>query len=271
MNAKTNVNTNTDAKRPTVLLTGAAHGIGRATALALAGRGTPLGLIDRDGPGLAALVQELRDQGATVADATVDVTDRDALFLAVAGIESQVGPTEVLLACAGIGTLTLVPELDTATLRQTLEVNLVGVAHSIEAVLPGMIARGRGHLIGVASMAGYRGFPWMISYSASKAALIAYLEALRPGLRRRGVTVTTVCPGFVRTQMSTSVPYQRPVKMIEPEDAARHLVRAVERRPRNCIFPWNMRIGLAVLRYMPDRLFDALMRLAGPQALHVEF
>jgi 3-oxoacyl-[acyl-carrier protein] reductase len=123
----------------------------------------------------------------------------------------------------------------------------------------------------VASMAGYRGFPWMISYSASKAALIAYLEAMRPGLSRRGVTVTTVCPGFVRTRLSTNVSYKRPVKMIEPEEAARHLVRAVERRPRNCVFPWNMRIGLAILKYMPDSFFDRLMRWAGPQFLNVEF
>jgi short-subunit dehydrogenase len=258
-------------KPPTVLLTGAANGIGRATATALAARGTPLGLIDRDGPALAALVQDLVERGATVADAAADVTDREGLLRAVASIEAAIGPVEVLVACAGIGTLTLVPDLDTSMLRKTLEVNLVGVAHSIEAVLPGMIARGRGHLVGVASMAGYRGFPWMISYSASKAALIAYLEALRPGLRRRGVTVTTVCPGFVRTRLCTTVPYQRPVKMIEPEEAARHLVRAVERRPRNCVFPFSMRIGLAILRYMPDRTFDRLMRWVGPQALHVEF
>jgi short-subunit dehydrogenase len=256
---------------PVVLLTGAAHGIGRATALALAARGMPLGLIDLDGVGLAAVVQDLKERGATVAEAVADVTDREGLLRAVASIEAAIGPIEVLVACAGIGTLTLVPDLDTSTLRQTLEVNLVGVAQSIEAVLPGMVARGRGHIVGVASVAGYRGFPWMISYSASKAALIAYLEALRPGLRRRGVTVTTVCPGFVRTRMSTSVPYQRPVKMLEPEEAARHLVRAVERRPRNCIFPWNMRIGLAILRHMPDGWFDRLMRWFGPQALHVEF
>jgi short-subunit dehydrogenase len=257
--------------RPTVLLTGAAHGIGHATAVALAERGLPLGLIDHDGPALAALAQQLEDQGATVATAAVDVTNRDDLQRAIAGIAAAIGPIEVLVACAGIGTLTLVPQLDTTMLRQTLDVNLVGVAQSIEAVLPGMIARGCGHIVGVASMAGYRGFPWMISYSASKAALIAYLEALRPGLRRRGVTVTTVCPGFVRTRMSTGVPYQRPVKMIEPQAAARYLVRAVECRPRNCIFPWSMRIGLAILRYMPDWFFDRLMRWVGPQALHVEF
>ena len=105
-------------------------------------------------------------------------------------------------------------------------------------------------------MAGYRGFPWMISYSASKAGLIAYLEAIRPGLRKRGVTVTTVCPGFVRTKMCADLPYQRPIKMIEPEEAARHLVRAVERRPRNCVFPFSMRFGLALLKYMPDSFFD---------------
>ncbi len=199
------------------------------------------------------------------------MTDREALHRSVATIAAAIGPIETLVACAGIGTLTLVPNLDTAMLRQTLDVNLMGVAHSIEAVLPGMIAARRGHIVGVASVAGYRGFPWMISYSASKAALIAYLEALRPGLRRRGVTVTTVCPGFVRTRLSASVPYQRPVKMIEPEEAARHLVRAVERRPRNCVFPWNMRIGLAILKYMPDPFFDRLMRWVGPQALHVDF
>jgi short-subunit dehydrogenase len=259
------------APHPTVLLTGAANGIGRATALALAARGMPLGLIDRDAAALTELVRELRERGATVADAALDVTDRDALHGGIASIEAAIGPIEVLVACAGIGSLTLVPKLDTEVLRQTLDVNVIGVAQSIEAVLPGMIARGRGHIVGVASVAGYRGFPWMISYSASKAALIAYLEALRPGLRRRGVTVTTACPGFVRTRMSTSVPYQRPVKMIEPEEAARHLVRAVERRPRNCVFPWDMRISLAILKYMPDRLFDRLMRWVGPQALHVEF
>ncbi len=239
--------------QPTVLLTGAAHGIGRATAMALAKRGMPLGLIDRDGPALTALVQEIKDLGAVVADAVVDVNDGDALKRAIGTITNRIGPIEVLLACAGIGSLTLVPDLDIAMLRRTLEVNVVGVAQCIEAVLPGMIANGRGHIVGVASVAGYRGFPWMISYSGSKAALIAYLEAIRPGLSRRGVTVTTVCPGFVRTRLSTPFPYRHPVKMIEPEEAARHLVRAVERRPRNCVFPWNMRIGLAILKYMPDR------------------
>jgi len=257
--------------QPVVLITGAANGIGRASALELARKGVPLGLIDVDEPNMESLADELRTLGATFAIQNADVTRRDSLRDAVAAIEAEVGPIDVLVACAGFGRLTLVPDLALDTLRKTFDVNLFGVAESIEAVLPGMLARGRGHLVGVASLAGYRGFPWMISYSASKAALIAYLEALRPGLARRGVTITTVCPGFVRTAMSTGIPYKRKIDMLEPEVAARHLARAVLRRPRNCVFPFSMRIGLAMLKLTPDFVFDWMMRKAGPEALTIEF
>ncbi len=259
------------SEQPHVLITGAANGIGRATALELACKNVPMGIIDVDAKGLETVTRELREAGARVAAEVADVSDRESLSRALRAIEAAQGPVDVVLACAGMGTLTLVPDLDLDTLRRTFEVNLFGVAECIGAVLPGMLARGRGHIVGIASMAGYRGFPWMISYSASKAGLIAYLEALRPGLAKRGITVTTVCPGFVRTAMCTNVPYRRKVKMLEPEQAAKHVARAVLRRPRNCIFPFSLRIGLAVLRLMPDRLFDWMMRKAGPEALVVDF
>jgi short-subunit dehydrogenase len=255
---------------PLVLTPGAATGIGRATALELARNGVRMGLIDIDSRGLESLANELRESGATFVAATADVSRRSPLCQAVKEIEGVLGSVDVLVACAGFGTLTLVPDLALDKLRRTFEVNMFGVAESIEAVLPGMLNRGQGHIVGVASLAGYRGFPWMISYSASKAALIAYLEALRPGLAKRGITVTTACPGFVRTAMSQA-PYKRKVKMIEPGEAALHLVRAILRRPRNCVFPWYMRMGLAVLKLMPDHLFDWLMRRVGPEALAVDF
>ena len=256
---------------PMILLTGAARGIGRATAFALAEKGCKLGLIDRDAGPLEDVASELKAKGANVAGGSADVSDRDSLFAAIGAIEAKLGATEVLVACAGIGGLTRLPDLDVAGLRSMLGVNMIGVAQSIEAVLPGMIARGSGHIVGVSSVAGFRGLPWMASYSASKAALSAYLEALRPALKRRGVTITTACPGFVRTDLTRDTPFRNPVKMMEPEEAGRRIARAALRRPRNCVFPLGTSIGMAFLRHVPDPLFDWMMDRAGPRALTTDF
>ena len=254
-----------------VVLTGAANGIGRATASALATRGYRLGLIDRDADRLAGVAEGLRASGATLAASPADVTDSGAVKAAIGAIEAEVGPTDALVACAGIGTMTHVPDLDTPGLRTMLEVNVLGVAHAIEAVVPGMIARKRGHLVGISSVAGFRGLPWMASYSASKAALWAYLEGLRPALKRRGVRITTVFPGFVRTGMTLDVPFAQPVSMLSAEQAARHLVRVIENRPRDYVFPLSTRLGMGFLRRSPNFLFDWMMDQAGPKALTTEF
>jgi short-subunit dehydrogenase len=152
-----------------------------------------------------------------------------------------------------------------------LEVNVVGVAHAIEAVLPGMIMRGKGHIVGVSSVAGFRGLPWMASYSASKAAVSAYLEGLRPALKRRGIRITTACPGFVRTALTADTPFRRPVKMMTPEQAATWLVRAIEKRPRDYVFPFGTALGMRFLRGVPNGFFDWMMDRAGPQALTTDF
>jgi short-subunit dehydrogenase len=254
-----------------IVLTGAANGIGRATAEALAARGARLGLIDRDRERLRVLAGRLVSGGSTVSARQADVADAEGVKGAVSSIESEIGPTDVLVACAGVGKLTQVPDLDPPGLRTMLEVNVLGVAHAIDAVLPGMIARGRGHLVGVSSVAGFRGLPWMASYSASKAALWAYLEGLRPALKRRGIRITTVFPGFVRTGMTLDIPYARPVAMLEPEQAAAHLVKAIDRRPRDYVFPWGARLGMGFLRGTPNLLFDWMMDRAGPKALTTEF
>ena len=257
---------------PTVLITGAGRGIGRGTALALATAGCRLALIDRDPAILAAVEAELQVKGAVVAAIQADVTDRAGLVEAVQGLEGIVGPIDVLVACAGIGGLSpLPPDLEIDGLRAMLDVNVLGVARTIEAVLPGMIARGRGHIVGVSSVAGFRGLPWMVAYSASKAAVSAMLEGLRPALRRRGITITTACPGFVRTALTEGTPFRKPVRMLEPEAAGRYLARATLRRPRNCIFPFSTRVGMTFLKLVPDRVFDWMMDRAGPQALTTDF
>lgn len=259
------------ADSTSILLTGAAQGIGRATAFALASRGYRLGLIDRSGEPLAAVEEEIRKSGATVAFSVADVSDRAALHEAIRRVEAAVGPTDVLVACAGVGALSNVLDLDTPGLREMLLVNVLGVAHAIEGVLPGMIARRAGHLVGISSVAGYRGLPWMPGYSASKAAVSTYLEGLRPGLKLRGIRITNVCPGFVRTGLTAATPFRRPVPMLEPEQAAAHIVRAIEGRNRDYVFPWDARLGMGLLRRLPNRVFDWLMDRAGPRALTSEF
>ena len=258
--------------RPQVItLTGAANGIGRATAEALDARGHRVGLIDRDASRLADVHSRLEAAGASVASATADVVDPDSIKSATAAVEAALGPCDVVVACAGVGRMTHVPDLDTASFRTMLEVNVLGLANTFDAALPGMIARRRGHLVGVSSVAGMRGMPWMASYSASKAAVWAYLEAIRPALKRRGVRITTVFPGFVRTGMTLDVPFARPVSMLEPEQAAAYMVKAIEKRPRDYTFPWGAALGMGFLRRSPNFLFDWMMDQAGPKALTTEF
>ena len=257
------------AAPPVVLLTGAANGIGRATACALAARGFRLGLIDRDAPALSAVVDRI---GADVADSEVaDVRDADRLKAAVAALEARVGPTDILVACAGVGGISSATDLDLDGFERMLAVNVLGVARTIDAVLPGMFARRQGHIVGISSVAGFRGLPWMPGYSASKAALTTYLEGLRPALKRRGVRITTVFPGFVRTALTANTPFRRPLPMLEPEQAARYVVRAVLKRPRDYTFPFSTALGMGLLRRLPNALFDMAMDDAGPKALTTEF
>jgi short-subunit dehydrogenase len=170
-----------------------------------------------------------------------------------------------------VGSLSSALDLDLEGFRLMLEVNVLGVARTIEAVLPGMFARGTGHIVGIASVAGYRGLPWMPGYSASKAALATYLEGLRPALKRRGVRITTIYPGFVRTAMTVDTPFRRPVAMLEPAQAAAYIARAIVRRPRDTCFPLSAALGMGLVRRLPGRVFDWLMDRAGPDVLTTDF
>jgi short-subunit dehydrogenase len=242
-------------KDQVVVVTGAASGMGRALCQELHRADVRLGLLDRNAEGLAAVA----DQLGPCASAVADVRDRVAVRKAIDSLAEQLGPVDVLVACAGITGATLVEDLAVEETERILEVNFLGVAHAFDAVLPGMLARGRGHLVALGSLAGCRGVPFSAAYSASKAALLTYLEGLRPALRRRGVAVTTVLPGFVRTPLLQNARVQAPVVPMEPEPAARHILRAICRRSRVYAFPWATRLGIAVLGWLPPWLYDWCM------------
>jgi short-subunit dehydrogenase len=238
------------------VVTGAGSGMGRALCHELAREKVRLGLLDRNADGLDSLAEELKASGATFARAQADVRDRLAVRNAIRSLDGELGPVDLLVACAGITGATLVDDLAVEQTETLVQVNVLGVAYCIDAVLPDMLARGRGQIVALSSLAGCRGMPFSAAYSASKAALSNYLESLRPSLRRRGIAVTTVLPGFVRTPLMAGALVRPPIPMMEPEAAARHILRAIRRKSRVYAFPWSTGLLLGALRWLPAWLYD---------------
>jgi len=239
-----------------VFLTGASSGIGAALAREYAARGATLGLVARRAAHLDELAGAL--PGAHFVYA-VDVTDKDALIAAARAFEQDSGGADVVIANAGIsvGVLTEHYE-DLEAFRQVFDTNVLAMAYTFHPFIAAMRRRGRGTLVGVASVAGIRGLPGSEAYCASKAAAISYCESLRVELRRFGVRVVTIAPGFVRTPLTAKNPYPMPFLM-EPADFARAAVGRIERGASYTVIPWPMAIVAKLLRALPNRLFDRLM------------
>ncbi len=240
------------------LITGAGGGIGRALARTLAAAGYAIAAIDLRPEGLVELARELEGTGTAVACATADVGDAAELAGAVARLEEQVGATDLLIANAGVGFENSALAFRAEDFAAHIRVNLVGVANSVAAVLPGMLARRRGHLVGISSLASYRGIPRMAGYCASKTGVNALLDALRVELRPQGIHVTTICPGWIRTPMTANLDFPIP-RMLEPDDAARQIVRAIRKRVPFFAFPRGPAWQVRLLGMLPARLSDWLL------------
>jgi short-subunit dehydrogenase len=253
------------------VVTGAAGGIGRPLCRLLAAEGCRLGLIGRTAATLDAVAEELRQGGAKVSVRVADVGDRTALTAALAGIEADLGPVDVLVHNAGVARVTDARRPDLDDLEEMLRVNYLGGVYALEAVLPGMMARGRGRVGVISSLGARRGMAWSAGYSASKAALGTYMESLRPALRKRGISVTTVFLGFVDTPMTAALPLGLPVRLMRPEKAARRIVRGLKRGQREVSCPWEQAWGTAVLRRLPTWLFDLCMSTVGRLAIKGEY
>ena len=239
-----------------VFLTGASSGIGEALAREYAARGATLGLVARRDSVLAALAAVLPGRHHTYA---CDVTDRDALIAAARAFEAATGGVDVVIANAGIseGVLTEYYE-DLEAFRRVMDTNVLALAHTFHPFIAPMRTRGRGTLVGIASVAGIRGLPGSEAYCASKAAAISYCESLRVELRRTGVRVVTVAPGFVRTPLTAKNPYRMPFLM-EPADFARRAADRIDAGTSYAVIPWQMGVVAKLLRVLPNWAFDRLM------------
>jgi NAD(P)-dependent dehydrogenase (short-subunit alcohol dehydrogenase family) len=219
-----------DLRGRTALVTGAASGIGRATALALARAGADLVLADVDAGGLAGTAGEARALGRTVAAHTVDVADRRAMAALADAVHAERAAVDVLVNNAGVGLGGLFTETPLEDWDWVVGVNFWGVVHGCHFFVPPMMARGAGgHVVNVASAAGLLASPELAAYSTTKFAVVGLSEALREELRPHGIGVTTVCPGLVNTPITRTAR----VRGAAAEPGARErLVALYERRGR---------------------------------------
>jgi len=240
-----------DRANHVAVVTGASSGIGWSLAKRLASAGYKVGLLARRQEKLVALADEIRQAGGTAAIAAADVGDRGQVLAAVQSLRQELGPVDLVIANAGVGMPTLLNPLNISDIERMMQVNVLGVVYSIESVLPEMLQRGSGHLAAVSSLAAYKGLPGESAYCASKAAVSVYLEGLRIQLRGKGIAVTTICPGFVRTPMTAANEFHMP-GLLEADEAARRIVRAIRRRRKVYNFPIGLSLLMKVTRWLPD-------------------
>lgn len=236
-----------------IVITGASAGIGAALARHYAAPDAVLGLMARRREPMQALAAELPGRFEIYA---LDVADADAVARAAGDYVERHGAPDLVIANAGVSVGTLGSDAaDLGKLRRVLEVNVVGLAATLAAFAPAMRAAGRGTLCGIASVAGFRGLPGAGAYSASKAAAIQWLESLRAELAGSGVSVVTICPGYIDTPMTRVNRYRMPF-LLGADEAARRFARAIAARRRLAVIPWQMALVSMLLRRAPPWLYD---------------
>ncbi|HKW81542.1 MAG TPA: SDR family oxidoreductase [Casimicrobiaceae bacterium] len=240
-----------------VFVTGASAGIGAALARVYAARGAAIGLFARRSEALAALAASL--PGVRCACYTGDVREPAALASAASDFLDRFGAADIVIANAGVSVGTSTEHAaDNASFRALIDTNLLGILHTFQPFVAPMRAAGRGKLVGIASVAGFRGLPGAGAYSASKAAAISYLESLRVELFGSGVEVITICPGFIATAMTADNPYRMPF-LLSTEKAARLIAGAIDRGRRFYVLPWQMAWLGRALRVLPRPVYDKLL------------
>lgn len=232
-------------------LVGASSGIGAALARELQARGARVAISARR-------VDRLEEvSGGSMTVVPVDATDREAVRTAADDVVEALGGLDVVVWCAGYWQRFDARHWDADAFARHLEVNLVGLSNLLAAVIPTMVARRHGHLVGIASVAGYRGLAGAEAYGATKAAQINLLEGLRASLAREEIRVTTVCPGFVRTEMTEDNDFPMPF-IIDADHAARAIADGLQSRRPEIVFPLPMAVTMKVARVLPVRVWGSL-------------
>ncbi len=243
-----------------VFLTGASSGIGEALARHYAAGGATLGLVARRAELLERLARSLAAPCQTYC---ASVGDSAAMADAGRDFIARHGVPDIVIGNAGVsfGNLTERAD-DVEVFREILETNVLGLVNTFHPFVEPMRERRAGSLVGIASVAGFRGLPGATAYSASKAAAIRYLEGLRVEMHGCGVRVLTICPGYIATPMTARNRYRMPF-ILEADDAARRFARAIAAGRAFSVIPWQMALVGPILSALPNALFDRLASRAG--------
>lgn len=246
-----------------VLVTGASSGLGRALALWFARRGAKVWAAARRTELLDTLAADPSARPGSIVPLALDVSSTAAIRRVLPEVDAQAdGGLDVVIANAGIGGEAN-PRKDTwEKVERMIQVNVTGAAATLATLAPHMAERGRGHLVGMSSLAAWMVTPKMGVYSATKAFLEVYCDGLHLDLKSAGVAVTCIHPGFVKSEMTAKNKFKMPF-LLEADDAAERMGRAILRREKSFAYPWPMVLATRAARLVPDVVVARVMGKAG--------
>lgn len=240
-----------------IWVVGASSGIGAELAHELARRGAHVAISARRREELDAVARADPSGPASLTVVPVDVTDRGSVDDATAAVRTELGGLDCVVHSAGYWNQFDATTWDRDDFARHVEVNLLGLNNVLGAVVPGFARSGSGHVVGIASVAGYRGLAGSEAYGATKAAQLNLLEAMRASLSRSGVRVSTVSPGFVRTPMTDTNRFTMPF-LIDADEAARSIADGMESGDDDISFPLPMAVLMRAARLVPGRAWTAV-------------
>ncbi|MEM9105359.1 MAG: SDR family NAD(P)-dependent oxidoreductase [Pseudomonadota bacterium] len=233
-----------------VWITGASSGIGEAFARLAVAKSTKIAISARS----AEKLQVIEEADSKLSAYPLDVTDAKAVSETISAIESDMGGIDTAVLNAGVWKPMRADDMDLEAIHQSMEVNYFGVVNAVHALLPGMIKRGGGHIAIVASVAGYRGLPTAAGYGSSKAAAMHFAETMALELRRHGITVSIINPGFVDTPMTQVNQYNMP-GIMSVDKAAKTLLDGLLKKKLAIFFPLGFTLAMRALNFLPYRLY----------------
>jgi short-subunit dehydrogenase len=239
-------------------ITGASSGFGEGLALRFARRGYDVGLSARRVDRLEDLAKRVVAVGREARIYPCDVGDRDALLAAIRQCEEDLGPIDLMIANAGVSQYVMADDLDSREVERIMAINFLGSVTAAEGVLPGMLARGSGQIVAMSSLASFQGLPNHGTYSASKAAINAFFEGLRLDVAPRGVDVTIINPGFVKTEMTAGRKHPMPFLM-DLDPALDIMVEGIRKRKRMIRYPFPLSTLAWWARILPRAWYDRLV------------